>query len=554
MRRLSALLVLALIACSPTAPPRVAPPAAPAFAPSGTARRVVLLSFDGLGADALARRSGLPAFERLAREGASARVIPVNPTATAPTHVTILTGADPQRTGIVSNRFHVPGTPEEVTTRGMDIDSEVETLVEAARRQGKRVGAVSFPTIDNHSARHGADFGLGWGNPLTHGRLVSLTRTDFRREWVPPTWTERPQRRQSFSPIMRARLEWSVPKRILQDVDLVAYDTTDDRTENYDTLLIEAGEQEIAPDDRGWFAVSRTAVDGLYGSWSKVLSRTPSLDVTIYWGPIVRNDAWPESFRALLDREAGFWPGAPEEEVAIDPATYTEQLERLAAFMTHVQTLAIERMPFDLLLLYRSEIDGSSHQYLGRPEGEPVIRTAFGLADRAVAAAADALDTTDALLVMGDHGLAVVEREVRLNTLLAEKGFAPRWRAFTAGNLAHLYRFDEPDDTDALLAMLTATGYFERVEKRGLNAHRNSGDLVAWGWPNIAFSAMDAQPSVIAVTHGQHGALNTHRELHPAFFAYGAGVQPGPLGEIAQTRIARYVAGLLGIEPPMGAE
>jgi len=242
------------------------------------------------------------------------------------------------------------------------------------------------------------------------------------------------------------------------------------------------------------------------------------------------------------------------ETVDVDPATFSEQLARMAEFSTRVQTLAIARMPFDLLLLYRPEVDGASHQYLGRPEGESVIRTAFVLADHAVAAVADALETTDALIVTGDHGMAVVEREVRLNTLLAEKGFAPRWRAFTAGNLAHLYRFDEPDDTDAVIAMLTATGFFERVEKRGLNAHRNSGDIMAWGWPNIAFSAMDAQPSVIAVTRGQHGALNTHRELHPAFFAYGAGVQPGALGEIAQTRIARYVAGLLGIDAPIGAD
>jgi len=554
MRRLPALLLLAVLACAPAAPPPVVAPATPAFAPTSVARRVVLLSFDGLGADALARQSGLAAFDRLAREGAVARVIPVNPTLTAPTHVSILTGADPQRTGIVSNRFHTPGTPEDVTTRAMETDSDVETLVEAARRQGKRVGSMSFPTIDNGSARRTADFGIAWAMPLTHSRVVKLTRADFRREWVPPTWTERPHRRQSFSPIMRARIEWGVPAHVLQDVDLVAYDTTDDRVENYDLLLVEAGEQEIAPDEKGWFAVSRSTADGLYGSWSKILQRTAALDVTIYWGPIDRNNAWPEPFRTMLDSEAGFWPGAADEEVDAGRDTYVEQLQRLAAFTTRIQTLAITRMPFDLLLLYRSEVDAASHRYLGTAEAEPVIATAFGLADRGVAAVAEVLEPSDALVVTGDHGMAVVEREVRVNTLLAEKGFAPRWRAFAAGNLAHLYRFDEPDDTAALMAMLTTTGYFERVEKRSPDMHRNAGDVLAWGWPNIAFSAMNDQPSVIAVTRGQHGALNVHRELHPAFFAYGAGVRPGALGEIGQTRIARYVAGLLGIAPPRAAD
>jgi hypothetical protein len=509
---------------------------------------VVLLSFDGLGADALARQKNLPAFEQLAREGASARIINVNPTLTGPTHVSILTGADPQRTGIVSNRFHLPGTPPGQETRAMNVDPDVETLAEAARRQGKRVGAISFPTIDNQSPRRGADFGLAWGTPVVPARLVTLTRDDFRREWVPPTWTERPQRRRSFSPIMRARVEWSVPRVTRTDVDVVAYDTTDDRTANYDTYFVETGEREL--DARTWFPISQRTSSGLHGSWSKVTHTTPSLDVTIYWGPISRNQAWPEAFRDLLDEHAGFWPGAPEEELAVEPGLFIEQMERLAAFYTRAQTLAIERVPFDLLLAYQPQIDQASHQYLGTPDADRVIGAAFAAADRGLSAITDALEPSDALVVTGDHGLVAVEREVLMNRLLGEHGFAPRWRAFTSGSVAQLYRSSAPDDTDAVVKMLTATGHFERIEKKSATSHRNSGDITATAYPNVALSSKDEPEHPRA----HHGALNTHRELHPVLFAYGTGVAPGPLGEIAQTRIARYVAGLLGITPPAAAE
>ena len=498
------------------------------------------MSFDGLGADALARQQNLPAFERLAREGASARVINVNPTLTAPTHVAMLTGADPQRTGIVSNRFHLRGTPVEETARGMMLDPDVESLVEAARRQGKRVGAVSFPTIDNKTPRRTTDFGFAWTMPLVPARIVNLKRGDFKREWVPPGWTDRPQRRRSYSPIQRARVEWG----FRLDVFLVAYDTTDDSRENYDAYFVEAGESEITPDARGWFALSAQSADGLRGSWSKFLRTSPSLDVTIYWGAISRNEAWPESFRAMLDNEVGFWPGEPDDDLASDTATFIEQMDRLADFYTRAQTTTIARERFDLLLMYHAGIDQASHQFLGTPDGDAVIRAAFVSADRAVAAIAEALDPDDALVITGDHGLLPATREVRINALLAERGFAPRWRAYTSGVLAHLYRFDGDDDSDAVAAMLENTGMFERVEKKSATSHRNSGDIIAWGFPDVALLADD----ITARDAGQHGALNTHRELHPPLFAIGRGVRAGVLGETAQTEIARFVAELLGIE------
>src|SRR5687768_14343596 len=188
IRRSLPFLLLLLFACAPTAAPRVTPSTAQLIA-TARPQRVVLMSFDGLGADALAGQTGLATFDHLARTAATARVIPVNPTLTSSTHVSILTGVDPQKHGIVSNWFHLPGTPADQVARGIIADIDVETLVEAARRQGKRVGAVPFPTIDARTSRRTADFGLVWTNSLTEGRVVKLTKKDFRREWMPPGWT-----------------------------------------------------------------------------------------------------------------------------------------------------------------------------------------------------------------------------------------------------------------------------------------------------------------------------------------------------------------------------
>ncbi|HWS71243.1 MAG TPA: alkaline phosphatase family protein, partial [Thermoanaerobaculia bacterium] len=179
-----------LSACAPAAapPPAVAPPPAPPrFAPSGTASRVVLLSFDGIGADSLQAFGAGETFQRLTAEGTQVeRVTPVTPTVTASTHTAILTGATPERSGIVANKFHLPGTPPAQIAAGLETEIDAETIVEAARRQGKRVGTIAFPTIDAASPRRTADWGLIFRRPLTSSRLVHLTRRDFRAEWVPP--------------------------------------------------------------------------------------------------------------------------------------------------------------------------------------------------------------------------------------------------------------------------------------------------------------------------------------------------------------------------------
>lgn len=544
--------VLLCLACAPAPAPRVTPP--PPFQPHSMAQRVVFMTFDGLGADALGAQTGLPAFERLKSEGATARLIPVSPTHTSSTHVAMLTGADPQVTGIVANRFHLPGTPPERTAIGMETPSDVETLVEAARRQGKRVGVALFPTIDGRTPQRTADFGVIWSDPLAGPRAITLTRSDFRREWVPPTWTQRPRNRTSYSPVMRARLEWNVPQLVRKDVDLVAYDTTNDQTENYDTYLIESGDREIIPDGRGWFPLSVRNHDGTIGSWSKLLQKGPRLDVTLYWGSVSQTKAYPDHYAALLDEEAGFWPGEPDGDAGAE--LFIEQMDRLTEYLTRVQVATIRRMPFDLLLAYQPQIDEAGHSFLGKAGGEAVIRAAFVSADRALASLLAHLDPArDAVVVAGDHGLAVAQREVRLNRLLAEKGFFPRWRAYASGSAAHLYRFSGADDGAAVAAALEATGLFEKVERKGTTAHRNSGDLIAWGWPDVAVRGDSEGPAQgVPEPAGQHGALSSNRQLHSPFLAFGAGIPQRTWGEMPQTRIARFLSQLLGIEPPAAAE
>jgi len=394
------------------------------------------------------------------------------------------------------------------------------------------------------------DFGYAWAASATTPRTLHLTRDDFHREWVPPTWSARPQRRVSYSPIMRARVEWSVPEKTRTDVDVVAYDTTNDAAVNYDLFLVESGAREITPDTNGWFAISSQTSEALYGSWSKFLNRDPALaDVAIYWGAISRTYAWPESYQAMLDAEIGFWPGAVDERRELGAEMFIDQLNRVADFMTRAQVLTIQRMPFDLLLAYQPNIDTASHTRYDEPA---VVRAAFVATDRAVSAIRAALDPSrDALVVTGDHGLAPVDTEIRMNRLLADNGLSS-WRAYASGNVAHVYG---SGDANAVVAALKATGLFDQVTKKSATAHRNSGDVVAYARTNVILSPSSEAPAIAPATSAaNHGALSFHRELHTVLFATGAGSPQNPPAEVSQTRIARFVSQLLGIQPPTAAE
>jgi arylsulfatase A-like enzyme len=120
-------------------------PAAVSAADQG-APAVVLLSWDGVRHD-FPDRAELPGLARMAADGVRAgRLIPVYPSNTFPTHVSIATGTYPDRHGIVDNRFVDRSRPcgEDAFDKSADADwIEAEPLWIAAERQGV-VAAVYF--------------------------------------------------------------------------------------------------------------------------------------------------------------------------------------------------------------------------------------------------------------------------------------------------------------------------------------------------------------------------------------------------------------------------
>jgi predicted AlkP superfamily phosphohydrolase/phosphomutase len=477
---------------------------------------VVLFSLDGLAASrhrenlrnaVYTDRDGLAAFEAAGYVVESA--IPVNPPLTSVSHTSMATGALPSVTGIVGNRFHLPGTPIVQSVSGFDAALGAEPLWQALRRQGRRVGVLTFPGCDGASLARTADFGMLYVNtPFARAQTVGLDATQFTTTTLPAGWA-------SHSPARRATIAVDlvgVGAPVAASFTLTVLDTTDDRVANYDTLVVD-DDADLANGVMArvragaWFPLRARLPhpDGgtrTVGSWCLLQTLAPDLSrVKFYRGAFFSTEAYPRAFRERLEERTGFWPG-PGDERALERALagqdglqlvdFTEQTRRFSEFFNACARTAVASERFDLLMLYQPVVDEVQHVLLVTDPRQraysqlfvvtarSAIIEAYRMADRAVGELARSLDLShDALVVVSDHGMAPVWESVHVNQLLQHAGLAQAeegergWRvtsssrivAFGSSGCANLYvnlkgrepsGMVEPDEREAVIRAAAA--------------------------------------------------------------------------------------------------
>jgi len=559
------------------------------FAPPAPAGRTVVVSFDGLGGarlNELLSQGKLTAggFSAIAERGLLAgRAVDVTPSLTPTAHISAITGALPGLTGIVGNHFREPGRPWGAETTGFLAPIETETLWEAARRQGRRVGVLLYPGADDANERRRGDFGLTWPDrPAQASAFVTLDRG----RWTGAGGTDAA----SFSPVRRAAVDVAAPGGRTVRLVVLARDTTDDGVVDYDTLVFAREDGTSAEVRRlGWFAVQAAGEDGPFTAWCRVVALEPTLArVVVYVGGFFAVPAYPADFRARFEAALGGWPGPPDPAIvdAGPPgegdAAGEEQAQRLAEYLTRAILFAIRTERWDLLVAYQPLVDEIEHHFEPGPRGgsSEAITRAFQTADRCVAAMLAALSSRDTLLVLSDHGMVPLEKSLDLERYLGEKGWTIVRRAPAPGGpravqvcassgIAHVY----VDPSLAPAARAEASAALER-DLRGLmslpgNAvdalvphdglaplgldNPRSGDVVVLLRPGFEFAR--SRPSVFSVPTnlGGHGYRNATPALDAAFGAIGPGIEPSRPATVSLLEVASRAARALGIDPPRGA-
>lgn len=592
-RILGGLLLAAGLVLFRCAAPRPSPQEpAPAAAARG---RVVLVSFDGVGGERLAQlldRAGALAsggYRGIASRGLFAvHSIPTTPSVTAVAHITHVTGALPQKTGIVANWMKHPSEPFGSVLSGFRAPIRAETLWQAARRQGKRTGVMFYPGADGTSPDRSADFGMAWpDDPVAKPKLHVIEPSSWQPLAAAPGGT--------FSPARRVTLRFAP---MAHSVALTALDATDDRQINYDRLQVESPDGRVRQVRAGdWFEAEIPAEEGRTGAWCKILVLAPDLSrVEVYLGGLHRSVGYPANFLRRIDAEVGFWPGPPDSEAfgsrTERPEVFLEQADRMADFITRAELLALSRSDWDLMLLYNSVPDETGHEFLladprqrgYTPERSRIFQSyvdrGYELADRSLRAIDGALASGDSIFVTSDHGMTPLWREVYPNEILriaglvvvdAKKKILPESAVFAVASSAitHVYVNPSSDAGAVLSAAEKALRDFrvdgespwELVVTRdeagpiGLRAPE-SGDLILEARPGVHVSTSvrpDKGPVGVPVGLGGHGYLNIHPQVDATFLAAGPGIPTARVPRIRSWEIAARVAAALGIDPPRQA-
>jgi hypothetical protein len=589
--------------------------------PQAPPRRVVVVSFDGVGGRALwheAERGtfGPDGFLRAEEKGLSAeRLEVVTPSLTSVSHAAISAGALPSSTGIVANTFHPSGAPLAARVSGFDTESGVETIWEAAARQGKRVASLAWPGASQASARTRTPVALKWADPQARPFTWKGPAAEAAFE---DALVALPTEQPSFSPpkTLPVRAPSASPGGMLDRLRFVAVDISDDGRRNYDLLLVLGSDGSVVAHARpgDWFSLSERRAedrgdrDVLVGRWCKLLALPPDLSgIRIYVGGEGRSFASPDDFRRTLDREAGFWPGPPDDallEGEQDTRSFVEQEARFADFFQKAFAVADRRGDWDLLLAYVPCVDEAEHALLLSDPRQPsytperaalasaALHEVWRLADETASAYLSFAGRGDVFLV-SDHGMRPVWRSFLLQELLRRKGFleavpGPRGRlatspgskvdAVAAGALGYVFvnragvlpgGTVEPGQADRLVRDVAAALRAEKDEKgtpvfsavltrseaRSLGLdHPNAGDLVvvAAGETTLRHGYTDRPDAPLFVgaePPGQHG-FAPDPELDGIFFEVGDGVERKKVPLVRSVDVAAMVAARLGIAPP----
>lgn len=607
-----------LVAAVAAASLSLAVPACRTGAPEGTrAARVVLVSYDGLGAPLLESWLSDPTIATpaglggMATEGLKAeRLRMVNPTLTAVNHASLITGALPSQTGIVSNGYRAQGDALNQRTNGFRTTSEVPPLWVKAQAAGRRTGILLWPGADFSTPELSGDFGISWPTrPLVQTEIIELDPAQASPEpELPPVDGLQP---------LRWRIPVTASNEEIVTLEVAVMDVEPDGRPRYQTVAVRTqGEVSWRYVEKwDWFETTfetRGPSDEpkeRYGAWSKILQ----LDVhrgglRLYRGAFNRLLAFPQDFSDRLTPVVGPWPGVPDQKGleawwldmgdGIDLDTFVEQVERLDRYLDDVARWVMDNEDFDLLLAYHPSPDEFLHVGLivDQKQWAWSYGTAFAAReaqqrcgrsiDRSVAGLWSGLNPReDVLVVVSDHGLLPIHDEVLLNRALADAGLVEtvekhgRLRvsdsspmaAVTSGGMGHIYLNLEGRDPGGVVPAEEANQLLRRAARAladigvegepviekiaardelaalGLD-HPNAGDLVVFLKPGYAASSR-LEGKIIRPSryYGQHGYLNHHDALCGIFLARGTPAGRGKLKEMQAVDVAPMVEAWLGI-------
>ena len=427
----------------------------------------MVISFDGMRHDFTKKyidEGLLPNFKKVQNNGLVAEDIrTIYPSLTAASHAAMSTGANPEKTGMISNHLRMPNMDLSTKKSAFFSPLDATPIWAEAREQGKTTATVLFPG-SNPEEGNKATYAIYYGTTWAENALEPLK---FK---LPTQWTKLPK---SFSPVKEATLTLKLKETSDQKIYILATDSTDNEKTDYDTFYFYTKKNGPLLDtvsENDWGSISIPInKDDLAGFSFKLKDVDPSLDDSKLYRTSVTSAVvhGPEQFQQNIASKFGFLPVEYDDEALekgwITRAEYEDIHERFAKWTTSVSLYIKERYKPDILFFYYPQIDHEEHKYLlvdPRQQGYTkkksekfmgYITWAYQLADQMIGDVLENMEDNDRLLIVSDHGMEPVHTMISPNHVLEKAGLlkldkdgkvdSEKSKAFAvaSGSIAHIY-------------------------------------------------------------------------------------------------------------------
>jgi predicted AlkP superfamily phosphohydrolase/phosphomutase len=364
----------------------------------------------------------MPNLTRLVEGGVKAQYAQsVDPPLSAPAHASLSSGCFPDKTGIISDKYHSPQDDFSEYVNTLDgLEMAVEPVWRTAMRHGLRTAAVFWPgarpdlpeqstlrqpfvvSLSNHQDT--ADYTVAYGESYAPSARHTLTFT------VASGWENPPR---SFSPLQESLLRITAPSTTLRPFDgaqgrlasgqgsghrhedalvsainVLAVDTRDDGIANYDAFYLcrfkEVDENSAPLVEGQWtpITVSPHLRSGAYFkitasnlmsltnplSSTEPITVTAPISLTVFQSQVSYNQASPVELLREVSELFGFFPPPPDHHALqqgwINPEDYLTMAETQARWMMEVAVHVYITYQPDLMLTGQSSLGEVARQFL----------------------------------------------------------------------------------------------------------------------------------------------------------------------------------------------
>lgn len=552
--------------------------------------RVFVISLDGLGYQAFTQdpaAAEMKTLHGLASKGVQGPLQAAFPTLTAPGHAALFTGVYGNVNGITAN--DIPAGFEQRLNgyRAEQLRSEMFWL--RAARNGTKVLAMNptqgYPCNGLNSGQNIALFNGYQTAETTHGKLLHGKDVQWLEMppigFVPPGKSGRPMRyfeytsgRVRFTGVIYARSQHYDTVRMTAyggkryvDADLHEAENTPVGRGNKVRILARYFSEALPVADvtAVHFRLFALSEDGREFLLMQSQGKEISLCVDDQQQAAKLKAKLIASAGAFVGNGAGDWYRndllGKRYTDGLAERRFLETLELHARqTMRHTRALEAEFSP-ELLVDYLSTVDEMQHLWAGlAAAGDKFLdryrRWGFQIVDWRIAGLKQMMREGDSMVVVSDHGMGVVSKELRVNALLRGLGYRDQVVAQDhflitqpRGNRALL------DEVKTKLASFRDNGapvfgeWFwpdEAAEKYGIGGDAG-GDLYFDLLPEYK-AVSDEKKGVVTVLpepKGEHGPLPSRPELMALFVAYGpkVGQHPLPLRSVDVATVLLFILG-----------